>query len=389
MKNHQQSHNVKMNRKSVIEKKISKAAIAVITAMVSVASFAEVVTIKNEKLTSGTSSIAWSDNQAAQVMSDNRTASSNSQIPLYNDSNYQSKSPSGYYSYNNTKNNDARSSNSMPNFGSATPVSVNSNKTVSYNDTNYSGSPSVSAYGAIVMDAQTGKVLYNKNINSQRPIASVTKLMTAVVTAEAGLNMSEQITLQSVDFAGAGGKNSSSRLKVGDTFNRAEVLLLALMKSENPAAAALARTYPGGRSAFVNAMNAKARQLGMNSSYFTESTGLDKRNVSTPHDLAILVSAASQYGVIRQFSTTASHTFNSGYRTVSANNTNAIVRNGTWNLNISKTGYISEAGRCVVMSANINQRPVIIVLLGAPTSEARTNDANRLLSWVSRGISAL
>lgn len=253
-----------------------------------------------------------------------------------------------------------------------------------YDTNNYNTQPSVNARAALVMDAQTGEVLYSKNVNSALPMASITKLMTAVVTADAHLNMSENITLQQIDFAGAGGKNSSSTLKVGDTMNRAEMLLVALMKSENPAAAALARTYPGGRAAFVSAMNAKARQLGMNSTHYTESTGLDPRNVASARDLGILVSSAYQYGLIRQFSTTAQYDFDLGYRVLKSNNTNAMVRNGGWNINISKTGYINEAGRCVAMHTTVNTRPAVVVLLGASTSQARTNDATNLLNWVSR-----
>ena len=248
----------------------------------------------------------------------------------------------------------------------------------------YSNQPSVNARAALVMDAQTGEVLFSKNTNTALPIASVTKLMTAVVIADAKLNMSENITLQSIDFAGAGGKNSSSTLRAGDTMNRAEALLFALMKSENPAAAALARTYPGGRAAFISAMNSKARSLGMNSSHFAESTGLDPRNVASARDLGILVSTASQYGLIRQFSTTASYDFNLGYRVLKSNNTNALVRNGGWNINISKTGFINEAGRCVVMHTTLNSRPAVVVLLGASNTQARNDDAVRLMNWASK-----
>ncbi|MDQ8934174.1 D-alanyl-D-alanine endopeptidase PBP7/8 [Acinetobacter rudis] len=267
--------------------------------------------------------------------------------------------------------------------GTPSPSVAPSSTTV-YDTSNYNSQPSVDARAALVMDAQTGEVLYSKNVNAALPMASITKLMTAVVTADAHLNMSENITLQQIDFAGAGGKNSSSTLKVGDTMNRAEMLLVALMKSENPAAAALARTYPGGRAAFVSAMNAKARQLGMNSTHYTESTGLDPRNVASARDLGILVSSAYQYGLIRQFSTTAQYDFDLGYRVLKSNNTNALVRNGGWNINISKTGYINEAGRCVAMHTTVNSRPAVVVLMGASTSQARTNDATNLLNWVSR-----
>ena len=329
-------------------------------------SFAELV-VNNSPVASGTNgsaSLNWSANDASQLMEEDESLEI---------------SPQGSTSVTTT----------LRSGGSATITSSSSPKnTVQIRDTfsnsiNYSSQPSVNARAALVMDAQTGEVLYSKNSNMSVPIASITKLMTAVVTADARLNMSEEITLQSIDFAGAGGKNSSSTLRVGDTMNRAEALLFALMKSENPAAAALARTYPGGRPAFIAAMNAKAKQLGMSSTRFAESTGLDPHNISSARDLGILVSAASQYGLIRQFSTTPAYDFNLGYRMLKSNNTNALVRNGGWNINLSKTGYINEAGRCVVMHTTVNSRPAVVVLLGASSSQARTNDAINLLNWVA------
>ncbi|OTG91697.1 D-alanyl-D-alanine endopeptidase PBP7/8 [Acinetobacter sp. ANC 3832] len=330
-------------------------------------SFADLVI--NSSGNSGQASINWSADDANQLLNSDVTATTSTANS--NISNLE-PSPQGSATVTTT----LRQLNS---------VSVSSApKTVQIFDTSsYSNQPSVNARAALVMDAKTGEVLFSKNTNTAMPIASITKLMTAVVTADARLNMSEDITLQQIDFAGAGGKNSSSTLKAGDTMNRAEMLLVALMKSENPAAAALARTYPGGRPAFIAAMNSKARQLGMNSTHYAESTGLDPHNVSSARDLGILVSAASQYGLIRQFSTTAHYDFNLGYRVLKSNNTNALVRNGGWNINISKTGYINEAGRCVVMHTTVNNRPAVVVLLGASTSQARTNDATNLLNWVS------
>ena len=258
-------------------------------------------------------------------------------------------------------------------------------KTVQILDTSRSSSqPSVNARAALVMDGQTGEVLYSKNSNTAFPIASLTKLMTAVVISDSRLNMSEKITLQQGDFSCSGCKSSSSTLRAGDSMNRAEALLFALMKSENPAASALARTYPGGRTAFYAAMNAKARSLGMTSTHYVESTGLHPGNVASARDLGILVNSAAQYGLIRQFSTTPSYDFNLGYRVLKSNNTNALVRNGGWNINLSKTGYINEAGRCVVMHTTLNNRPAVVVLLGADSSAARTNDATRLMTWVSQ-----
>jgi D-alanyl-D-alanine endopeptidase (penicillin-binding protein 7) len=308
---------------------------------------------------SSSASISWSANDVSQFLEDDETEIS----------------PQGSTSVTTI----LRGSGSASITSSTAPQ-----KSVQIRDTfGYSNQPSVNARAALVMDAQTGEVLYSKNSSLAVPIASITKVMTAVVTADARLDMSEEITLQQIDFAGAGGKNSSSTLRAGDTMNRAELLLFALMKSENPAAAALARTYPGGRSAFVAAMNAKARQLGMTSTRYAESTGLDPHNVSSARDLGILVSAASQYGLIRQFSTTPTYDFNLGYRVLKSNNTNALVRNGGWNINLSKTGYINEAGRCVVMHTTVNSRPAVVVLLGASTSQARTNDATNLLNWVA------
>lgn len=324
-------------------------------------SFAELVNNNSVSPSAGSSSasISWSANDVSQLLEDDETEIS----------------PQGSTSVTTTLRGNASASITS---------STAPQKSVQIRDTfGYSNQPSVNARAALVMDAQTGEVLYSKNSSLAVPIASITKVMTAVVTADARLDMSEEITLQQIDFAGAGGKNSSSTLRAGDTMNRAELLLFALMKSENPAAAALARTYPGGRSAFVAAMNAKARQLGMTSTRYAESTGLDPHNVSSARDLGILVSAASQYGLIRQFSTTPTYDFNLGYRVLKSNNTNALVRNGGWNINLSKTGYINEAGRCVVMHTTVNSRPAVVVLLGASTSQARTNDATNLLNWVA------
>ncbi len=267
--------------------------------------------------------------------------------------------------------------------GQAPAASVPTEKVQILDTTKYSNQPSVSARAALVMDANTGEVLFSKNANRALPIASITKLMTAVVISDAKLNMSEKITLQSGDFSCSGCKSSSSTLRAGDSMNRAEALLFALMKSENPAAAALARTYPGGRAAFIAKMNAKARELGMTSTHFLESTGLHPGNIASARDLGILVNTASQYGLIRQFSTTPSYDFNLGYRILKSNNTNALVRNGGWNINISKTGFINEAGRCVVMHTTLNNRPVAVVILGASDSATRTNEAIRLMNWTS------
>lgn len=328
----------------------------------STTSFAEI--IMNSGTAEDGSSISWSSEEVNQLMSDDFNASANE------------PSPPGSATVTTT----------LRQAGTAAPTAAKPAYTApQIIDTNhFSNQPSVNARAALVMDAQTGEVLFSKNTNTAYPIASITKLMTAVVISDARLNMSEKITLQQADFSCSGCKSSSSTLRAGDSMNRAEALLFALMKSENPAAAALARTYPGGRSAFIAKMNAKAKELGMNSTRFMESTGLHPGNVASARDLGILVNTASQYGLIRQFSTTPSYDFNLGYRVLKSNNTNALVRNGGWNINISKTGFINEAGRCVVMHTTLNNRPVAMVLLGANSSQARTNDATRLMSWVSQ-----
>lgn len=239
---------------------------------------------------------------------------------------------------------------------------------------------SLDARSAVVMDAVTGDVLYGKATDQAVPIASITKLMTAMVTIDARLNMAEAITLVPSDFVGP--KQASSNLRVGDTLNRAELLLISLMKSENPASKALARTYPGGYDVFMREMNNKARALNLNSMFYGDPTGLDPRNVSSARDLAALVSHAYDYGVIRQFSSYQAYNFNLGNRNYYAANTNGLVRDGQWNIGLSKTGYIREAGRCVVMQANVNNRPAVVVLMGANSSQSRSGDATRVLNWL-------
>lgn len=234
-----------------------------------------------------------------------------------------------------------------------------------------------------VIDAETGESIYEKNADTARPMASITKVMTAMVVLDAGLDMREEITLDPEDFVGP--KRASSRLKSGDRMNRAEMLLMSLMKSENPAAKSLARNYPGGYNAFIRAMNRKAQDLGMTTAYFGDPTGLDKRNVASSNDLVKLVRAAGNYDVIRRFSTTKSYDFyvsnySSGNRTYSANNTSSLVRSGDYPIGISKTGFINEAGRCVVMETRVNNRPAIIVILGANSSATRWGDAKNILN---------
>lgn len=237
------------------------------------------------------------------------------------------------------------------------------------------------SHAAVVMDAESGKLLYSKNADRPRPIASITKLMTAIVVLDAHLPMNEYITIQESDVDTL--RHSSSRLPVGTTLTRSEAMLLALMSSENRAAAALARTYPGGTSAAVAAMNRKARQLGMNNSQFVDGTGLHSENRATPSDLVLMVKASRNYPEIHQYSTATEHVLiASNGHPIEFRNTNALVRGGGWDIDVSKTGYINEAGRCLVMHANINAKPVVIVLMDSNASVTRTGDANRVKQWL-------
>lgn len=235
---------------------------------------------------------------------------------------------------------------------------------------------------ALVIDQEEGTALYAKRAGAVSPIASITKLMTAMVVLDAKLPMDEKITVEPADVDMLRG--SSSRLAVGSELPRAEMLRLALMSSENRAAAALARTYPGSTSAFVGAMNRKATELGMLSSNFVDSTGLHSENVSTPEDLAKMVKAGTRYDTIREFTTTASAEVGIPGRrhSLEFRNTNALVRKGDWDIGLSKTGFINEAGRCLVMQVTIASRPIIIVLLDSVGKHARIADAQRIKRWV-------
>ena len=245
---------------------------------------------------------------------------------------------------------------------------------------------STGSRGVMVMDLTTNTPIYEKNADIARPIASITKLMTAMVLLDGGQDMSQEIVLEPIDFVGP--KRASSRLKSGDRMNRAELILMMLMKSENPAAKSLARHYPGGYDSFMAAMNRKAQSLGMTSAFFGDPTGLDKRNIASPSDLVKMVRAAGNYEVIRRFTTTKKYDFyvsnySAGNRSYPASNTNYLVRDGIYPIGISKTGFINEAGKCVVMETMINNRPAVIVLLGANSSSTRWNDAETILNSLS------
>jgi D-alanyl-D-alanine endopeptidase (penicillin-binding protein 7) len=237
----------------------------------------------------------------------------------------------------------------------------------------------------LVLDEQTGEVLFQKNAGAVVPIASITKLMTAIVTLDAQLPMDEQVVISAEDVDLA--KGSRSRLPVGTTLSRGELLHLALMASENRAATALAGSHPGGTAAFVAAMNAKAVELGMADTRFVESTGLSSDNVSSAPDLVKLVTAAKSYALISEYSTSPSHEFELRGRKVAFNNTNGLVRSGDWDIGVSKTGFIRSAGRCLVMQTRLAARSVIIVLLDSWGSFTRIADAARIRAWLEPGYS--
>ncbi len=245
----------------------------------------------------------------------------------------------------------------------------------------YTSLPKLSSAIALIYDEQTGRPILSKNADVIVPIASITKLMTAMVLLDAQLPLDEEISISAQDLDRH--KGTRSRMRPGMVLQRGELLKLALMASENRAAAALARTYPGGTEAIVAMMNAKARELGMWNTRFHDATGLHSANVSSARDLVKMLVAAQRYDLIHMYSTAPSHLVErSGSRPLRFGNTNPLVKNASWNIGLSKTGYISEAGRCLVMQATIAQRPVIIVLLDSWGTRTRVGDANRIKKWM-------
>jgi len=236
---------------------------------------------------------------------------------------------------------------------------------------------------AYVVDQNTLEPLFDKNSHAVVPIASITKLMTAMVVLDSKAPLPEpiEVTDEDRDYE----KNTGSRLSVGSVLSREDMLHIALMASENRAAAALSRYYPGGRPAFIAAMNAKAKQLGMTDTHFENSTGLTSRNVATARDLVKMVNAAYQYPMIRQFSTDRSYDVFTGKRNLAYNSTNALVRNASWDIGLQKTGFINEAGECLVMQTTIHNRPVIMVLLDSSGKYSRFADATRVRTWLDNG----
>ena len=235
----------------------------------------------------------------------------------------------------------------------------------------------------LVIDPAKSTALVARNADAVKPIASITKLMTAMVTLDRKLALDAQIRITDADVDRL--KGTASRLRVGTRLTRRQLLHLALMASENRAAAALARSYPGGTDAFIAAMNRKSAALGMRHTRFHDATGLSQRNVSTAQDLARMVMAATRYPVIRQFTTTASHVLTMpGRGTLQFKNSNRLVQTGNkeWKIGLSKTGYTSEAGRCLVMEARIGGRPMVFVLLNSWGKLTPIGDANRIRRWI-------
>lgn len=242
------------------------------------------------------------------------------------------------------------------------------------------GSLNFRSDSVLVLNQNNGKVVMEKNSRKVVPIASISKLMTAMVVLDAKLPMNGVVSIDENDIDHR--KKTSSRLPIGTRMTRETAMLLALMSSENRAANTLGRHYPGGLSAFVRDMNKKAKSLGMYNTRFVEPTGLSNQNVSTAQDLAKMVAAATKYPKIRQFTTTAEATLDLNGQLKEYRNSNSLVRGGDWDIGVSKTGYISEAGRCLVMQAALANEPFIIVLLDSNTTAMRVADANSIKNWV-------
>ncbi len=263
-------------------------------------------------------------------------------------------------------------------------VLLGTTSTASAGDSKFSdlkGNPQLRSASAIVLD-DDGNLIYGKDVNTVRPIASITKLMTAMVILDANLDLDEQITVTKEDRDLI--RLTGSRLQYGATLSRREMILLALMSSENRAATALGRTYPGGMTNFVAHMNRKAKGLGMSNSHFADPAGLKAENVSTARDLAIMVAAADGYPLITQSTTTTRMDVRpySGRGPLTYGNTNRLLKNKSWDIELSKTGYLNEAGRCLVMQANIEGEDISIVLLNSFGKLTPFGDSNRLRKWM-------
>ena len=242
--------------------------------------------------------------------------------------------------------------------------------------------PFLRSSSALVMDEREGVVLYSRNMHEEHPIASVTKLMTAMVILDRHLPMDQTITIAPEDRDRLRG--SASRLPIGARLTRHDLLIAALAASDNRAAAALARTYPGGRPMMLRIMNEKARILGMRHTHYADPAGLNNGSVSTARDLATLVNTAIKYPMIRKFTTTGEFTVTDRrrHRPIKFVNTNRLVRSSAWDINLSKTGYTDDAGNCLVMETVIGERPVIIVLLNSWGKLSKYGDSGRIRDWL-------
>ena len=248
------------------------------------------------------------------------------------------------------------------------------------------GTPALRSNSVYVLDVSNSSVVLSRQADVAMPIASITKLMTALVVLEAGQSLDERLEVTAEDSGGH--KRGVSRLQTGTTLSRADLLHLALMSSENRAAHALGRNYPGGLPACVQAMNAKAQALGMKNTHFVEPTGLSSENVASPADLAKLVQAAAESPTIQEYSTDPSYKVPVRRHLVEFHNTDSLVHNPTWNIIVQKTGYIAEAGRCLVMQAIFEGRSVVIVLLDSAGKRTRFADAVRIRKWMESHVAA-
>ena len=250
----------------------------------------------------------------------------------------------------------------------------------------YAQGPNLLSQAALILDVRTGEPIYAKNANTVTPIASITKLMTAMVVIDAQQSLDQLliVAVEDLDYL----KASRSRLSIGSELSRREMLQLALMSSENRAASSLGRFYPGGLKAAVAAMNAKAKTLGMANTHYFDTTGLSPENVSTARDLAVMVQAAQGYPLIREYSTQSDQYVQipATGQTLHYNNSNALVKSDGWSISVQKTGFINEAGRCVVMLAQIAQRPVVLILLDSVGKFSRLGDAQRVKTWIETGV---
>ena len=261
-------------------------------------------------------------------------------------------------------------------FGSTFPIVVQASQF-----TELKGSPKLRSASALVINAE-GQVIYGKDIDTVRSIASISKLMTAMVILDSGLDLNEKITVTKADRDLV--QLTGSRLEYGATLPRREMILLAIMSSENRAATALGRNFPGGITAFVKQMNTKAEQLGMKNSHFADPAGLNVNNTSTARDLMKMVTAAENYALIKKASTTTRIEVRPYTKRgpLVYGNTNRLLKNKSWSIALSKTGYINESGRCLVMQANIEGERVSIVLLNSFGKLTPFGDSNRLRQWM-------